>query len=237
MLFGADVEAAAREHAKMAYPREAAGVVARGRYVRLPNVADDPLKSFALPASAWLDHHPVEAVIHSHIAPDHGRYPSGDDMIGQISSAVPWGIVQTDGRDTTPVLWWGDHLLDAPLIGREWLHGVTDCYSAIRAWYWQERGVRLIDVARDAEWWKNSAAAGGNLFQDHFTAAGFRQVPVEEKQIGDVLLFRIRSRVANHGGVLLADGLFFHHVQGQLSRREPVGRWSPLVTHVLRHAP
>jgi cell wall-associated NlpC family hydrolase len=120
--------------------------------------------------------------------------------------------------------------LDAPLIGAEYEHAVTDCYGLVRRWYWQERGVLLPDFPRSPEWWDH----GGDLFTENFRAAGF-YVPVSDPVVGDVFLMRIASRVPNHAAVYLGGDTVLHHLPKQLSRREGLSRYFPRVTHILRY--
>jgi len=54
--------------------------------------------------------------------------------------------------------------------------------------------------------------------------------------LGDVFLAQVRAPVPNHGGVYLDGGLILHHLEGRLSRREPLGPWRRFVTHALRCA-
>jgi cell wall-associated NlpC family hydrolase len=231
-VFGAKVETAAKAHAIAQHPKEACGVVSGGVYVPLRNVARDPLEGFALPRTAWAKHAPVQAVIHSHVAPRHGRAPSAADMTGQMETGVPWGIVLTDGTGAWGPLWFGDHIIDEPLIGREFTHGVRDCYALVRAWFWQRRGVRLPDFARDDDWWNE----GGDLYRDGFAKAGGVAIDASEAREGDVVLMQLHGvPVPHHAGVIEAGGLLLHHLPGRLSRREPLGPWRRYVTHWLRY--
>lgn len=226
-MFAAAVEAAARAHAVRDYPREACGLVIGGEYRAFANVAVDLENEFQLPADAP---HVFEAVIHSHCAPAHGIEPSAADMRGQMETAVPWGIVLTDGKTASAPLWWGDFRLDEPLIGRQFCHGVLDCYSLIEARWWQECKVRLPIVPRDREWWER----GGDLYREGFASAGFRQITEAEAAPGDVVLMQVRSKVPNHGGIIRENGLVLHHLQNRLSRQEPLGGWRKFITHWLR---
>lgn len=231
-MFDAAVCDAARAHARLEYPKESCGLVSKGQYVPLPNVALDPLEGFELPAASLVDHAPVDAVIHSHCAPRHRAEPSAEDMANQIATGIPvYGIVLTDGAELgSGPLWFGEFLLDEPLIGREFVHGVRDCYSLIRAWYWQERKVKLKEFPRGLDWWKTS-----DLYRDGFPQAGFRAIDADEAKPGDVLLMQVRERVPHHAAILLEDGLLLHHLPGRLSRREPAGQWRKYIVSYLRH--
>lgn len=122
--------------------------------------------------------------------------------------------------------------LDAPLIGAEYEHAVTDCYGLVRRWYWQERGVLLPDFPRSPEWWDH----GGDLFRENFREAGFVAAALVP-DVGDVLLMPIASRsgVPNHAAVYVGGDLILHHLPKQLSRREGLPRYWPRVTHILKY--
>lgn len=229
-MFGLEVEAAARAHALADFPKESCGLVIDGAYLPIENVAADPVADFAMPRDAWTAHGEVQGVIHSHGAAA-ALAPSASDMQHQIASAIPWGITRTDGVAASPVMWWGDHRLDDPLLGREFIHGVTDCYSAIRSWRWQRCGIKLIDFPRDQEWW----TGGYDHYRDGFAQAGYRQIDAADAAVGDVVLMTFRSKVPNHGGTIVEDGLLYHHLERRLSCREPLGRYRNLITHWLRY--
>lgn len=237
-MFGIEVEAAARAYALATWPEECCGIVERGVFLPLPNEAEDRRESFRLPARVWIEHH-VEAVVHSHVVGRHPRWPSAADMQGQIASAVPWGIVWTSSGDASGPLWWGDFVLDDPLLGREFEPGIRDCYGLVRAAFWQMREVKLPEFARDDQWWNK----GGDLLREGFPSAGFAVVhqgggdgALRATRPGDVVLMAIRSgETPNHCGIVLEDGLVLHHLANRLSRREPLGPWAGHVTHVLRY--
>jgi cell wall-associated NlpC family hydrolase len=229
MLFAPEVDAAARDHAISEFPKESCGIVVGGAYLPIKNIAPTPERDFRMADDTWAAH-VVEGVIHSH-GQQEALAPSANDMVHQISSNVPWGITQTDGVAASPVLWWGDFRLDEPLLGRQFVHGVTDCYSAIRSWRWQNTGIKLPDFPRNDQWWM----ADEDLYNDGFPRAGYRVITEYEASVGDVALINFRSKVPNHGGTLVEDGLLYHHLQNRLSCREPVGRWRPMISKWLRY--
>lgn len=226
-------------HAAEEYPREACGLIVRGKgYVRCENAAEDPERHFALPAAALDMHRGALAVVHSH--PDGPEYPSAADMTGQMNTALPWGlcVVTEDGTVSKP-FYWGDSLTPPPLIGREFRHGPSgtdgrgDCYALIRDWYRLEKGIILPDFARDDAWWES----GENLYSDHFADAGFVEIPASEAKDGDVFMMKIQSDVINHAGILTGGSqLILHHLSGRLSRQEPMGRWYKFITKWVRYS-
>lgn len=156
----------------------------------------------------------IVAVIHSH--PNMSAKPSQADLVACEASGLPWFIMGYPSEQWEYIEPSG---YIAPLVGRQWSHGVLDCYSIIRDWYLQEKNIELLNFERSDEWWK----IGENLYLDNFEKAGFRQITIEELQAGDVILMCIGSEVPNHGAIYLGDEQILHHVQGRLSTRDVYG--------------
>jgi len=233
MILLPEYNSVAANHAIAEYPREACGVVVAGQYVPVPNISDSPCDDFQMPADAWLNYGGVQAVIHSHCAPDHFHAPSAADMARQAETALPWGLIYTDGKSASEPLWWPEPL-DAPLSGRQFLPGVTDCWSLIRGWFWQNRQIVIRDFPRDVDWWDR----GGDLYTQGLPIAGFRQIGRDESgAIGDLALLQIRSPVPNHSAVIVEPGVMLHHLQGRLSCCEPIPRWGKLIVSWWRFTP
>ncbi|WP_110641780.1 NlpC/P60 family protein [Salinicola sp. CPA57] len=203
---------------------------------QVQNVSDDPENHFHVSKNDMIKatKEGLLAVIHSH--PDYPACPSESDMRTQLALDVPFAIVATDGKDATALTWWGDNIEKAPLIGRGFIHGVQDCYSLIRDYYELELNVNLPEYPRSWEWWK----LGQDLYSKNHESAGF--IRVYEPQRGDMIYMQIRSGVPNHGAVYLGNNLILHHVtasnpvdQTRISKREPIARWLPYITHYYRH--
>jgi proteasome lid subunit RPN8/RPN11 len=236
-MFGPDVNAAIVAHARAEYPREACGLVLNGAYVPVDNLAENPRENFMI-AVAETMRPGVQAIVHSH--PDGDPWPSAEDMAGQIATALPWGVLTVGSGGAGSVLWWGPGVPRPPLIGRDFRHGPSgsdgrgDCYALIRDWFAEERGIELMEFPRADRWWSDEERLQ-NLYLDNFGKAGFEEIGIEEIQPGDVVLARVMSRVPNHGGIVLANGLVLHHLTHRLSRTEPLGPWMRHVTHALRY--
>lgn len=235
------VIAAAVRHATEQAPKEACGLVVGGAYVRCRNYAAKPEERFKISAKEMarkLAGRPLEGVIHSH--PRGGAAPSEADMRAQIASGAPWAIVSTTGLLCS----WG--LENPPLFeGREhnartFCHGASDCYTLIRDWWRETRGVVLPDFPRAREWWADPDKHG-SLYLDNMAAAGFRLVSTDPTQFarlarpGDVALRRVLSKIPNHGAVVLPAGLMLDQRVGCLSGRHLAARLLPVSTHLLRH--
>lgn len=228
-----DVKAAAIAHCQAEYPREGCGLVivfkGRQQFRACRNIATGT-DQFAIHPEDYAAADAageIVAVLHSHC--NLPPIPSQADRVSCEQVGLPFFIVGI------PTLAWGELYPSgyvAPLVGREWSHGVLDCYSIIRDWYKQERGVELPDFERHDDWWNR----GENLYVENFEKAGFREISVNDLSAGDVILMQIGSPVANHGAVYIGDGLILHHVQNRLSTRDVYGGyWLKNTVRVLRY--
>lgn len=220
-------------HARAELPREACGllIVSQGkeRYWPCRNLAVGT-DQFVLHPQDYAEAEQIGnvlAVIHSH--PNMSPEPSQADRVSCEASGLPWHIVSVPSMQWAYIEPAG---YQAPLVGREWSHGVLDCYAIIRDWYASERGITLPDFARRDQWWMH----GENLYMENFAGAGFREITQDQLELGDVILMRVFSQVPNHGAVYLGDNHIIHHVQNRLSCREPYTTgWRNRTTHILRH--
>lgn len=225
---------AIQRHAAADYPREACGLVVvvkgRERYVPCRNAAAGT-EHFILPAEDYAaaeDLGEVVAVVHSH--PDAPAAPSQADLVSCEASGLPWHILSWPAEDLRTIEPSGYR---APLVGRQFAHGVLDCYTLIRDWYQREPGITLPEFQRRDDWWKH----GEDLYMQHYGEAGFVAVSQDQPgQVGDVILMQLRAPVPNHAGVYLGDGLMLHHLHGRLSSRDVFGGyWQEITRCILRY--
>lgn len=231
MILSDDILVEIRAHAARDYPRESCGLVivrkGRQRYMPCRNVADknEHFVMHAEDQAAAEDEGAIAMVVHSH--PNTPAIPSHADLVGCERSGVPWLIVNWP---TGAVFQFEPTGYVAPLIGRQFNHGVLDCYTLIRDYYERELGIILPDGDRPDEWWLK----GMNIYLDGFESANFERV--DKPQAHDVLLMRVASPVPNHAAVYLGDGRIMHHQMGRLSSKDIYGGWyEKVTTHVLRH--
>lgn len=239
-----ETRAAINAHAQAEHPREACGLVVivkgRERYVPCTNKAEGT-DHFVLPAEEYAAAESlgeIMAVVHSH--PDVPAEPSQADLVACEASGLPWHIVRVDLVDGAPL---AGELVSieptgylAPLVGRQFSHGVLDCYQLIVDWYQQERCITLKQFQRSDNWWNDGSS---DLYTLGFPEAGFRRLTESEApEVGDVILMQImaRNQVPNHAGIYIGDGLMLHHLHGRLSSRDMYGGYFQEVTRaVLRY--
>lgn len=214
------VRQSAVSHGEAEFPRESCGlvIIQKGRQVYFPcqNLALDDDQFIINPEdyAAADQRGEIVAVIHSH--PNLPPLPSQADRVACEASGLVWHIFSLPSGEWASLQPEG---YTAPLVGREWAFGTLDCYTIIRDWYLLNRGVELPDFHRQDGFWKR----GENLYMDNFAIAGFREIPVNDIECGDVILMTNGSAMPTHGAVYLGDGMILHHVQNRLSSREIYG--------------
>lgn len=236
------IKAAIIDHANRDYPRESCGVIVNGEYIPCTNVAADD-------AQFEIDHVDlvgaekegrILAYVHSH--PDGSCEPSMPDRVQMNLHGLPWVI--TNGVDVAL------HKPDdykAPLLGREYHHGLMDCYTLVKDYYQRELGITLNDYERQDCWWENKDSKP--LYVDNFKKEGFVEVDTIQKH--DLILCRLgRTEHINHALVFIGDGqlkseptedvigdcLVLHHPYGRDSIREIYGEaWQRRAAMIIRH--
>lgn len=222
------------DHARDQSPRESCGLLiiykGREKYWPCKNLASQNNQFIICPhdyAQAE-DAGEIIAVIHSH--PTGTSEPSQADRVSCEASGVSWHIYSLQADSWSLLEPCGYR---APLVGREWVWGVTDCWSLVRDWYLQHQ-LQIKDYERPLtieEFTLNP------LFEKYWDDAGFRELrPGEQMQVGDAVLMSIGSRGLNHVGVYIGDQLLLHHVRGRLSTKDLYGGWLQKCTgRRLRH--
>ena len=229
-----DWRSSALEHAQSEAPREACGLLViikgRERYLPCKNLAESPEELFILDPVDYAvaeDRGEVMAVVHSH--PTTKAEASEADKVACEKSGLPWHIISLVTNTWCKIKPSG---YKQELLGREWVWGVSDCWTLVRDWY-AEEGLKLRD-------WDRPPLSTFNeqpIFDDCWSGIGFREVPLEELQRGDALLMNIDGASGvNHCAVYLGEQQILHHLRGRLSSRDVLnGYYLKNTGRFLRH--
>jgi proteasome lid subunit RPN8/RPN11 len=252
-----------RRHAAREYPRESCGVVisiqGMPQYFPCNNLSADPTEEFHMcpeDMTDAMDLGELEAIVHSH--PDATTQPSPYDLaaiersfaLEQLLDAeakpTPWIIVSWPEGDFRQVIAQGS----VPLTGRDFIHGLHDCWQCCADYYYRTSGLTFTDFDREDGWWEDKD--GPSLYELNFLKSGFYKVPLDEIQVGDMVVMQIgRSYHPNHAAIYLGSlpslpnesidigghGPFIlHHMYARKSAIEIYGgQWLQRTAFVLRH--
>lgn len=232
---------AAQAHAAECYPNESCGLIVLAedgeKYVPCNNAHDNPSEHFRLSGEDFAEAEElgeVKAVVHSH--PNASGAPSDADRVQCELSELPWHILSVGMVDGKAEFGQQGYCqpcgYQAPLQGRQFAHGILDCYTLFKDFLFREYGIQMNNYEREDDWWNK----GQELYSiDRLNAEGLFQIKDEPKR-GDIILMNIRSKVANHAAVYLGDGQMLHHLHGKLSRTEPYGgMWAERTVGIYRH--
>jgi cell wall-associated NlpC family hydrolase len=236
MKLSASCLEAFKQHVLAEYPKEAVGVVVAGEYKPLVNTAVNPCQTFEVDALEIKRLGEPECLLHSHpyalnrrqTAPP--QWPTTADMTSWLAGSIPWGIVATEGEGISPLVWLDENDVP-PLVGREFVHGVHDCYSIVRDWFKLERGITLKNFARGWRWWKTDA----DLYNKNFVKAGFVEIDMAQAKVGDVVLMQYGANWINHAGVITGPNQILHHLAFGLSGHDDLGKYLQQIRKVVRY--
>ena len=211
-------------HAKDQDPKESVGLLlnikGKKRYYPCQNLAITSYQEFILNPEDYVkadNTGDIVAVIHSH--PLNPPVPSQADKVSCEDSGLPWHIVNPKTEE------WGylePSGYKAPLLGRQWVWGVTDCWSLVRDWYKETKNIELRDWERPLT---HDEFVENPMFESCAWRTGFRKLRSDEKLLdGDLLFMSICSRGLNHVAIFL-NGDVLHHLTDRLSCREPYSEW------------
>ena len=218
-------------YCQTAEPNEACGFVilsyqtSNPAFLPCQNVAADPLNFFEISPEEQIEAEKlgwIEAIVHSH--------PNGEPVLSLADRQVfahtdcDWLLVCDDKLQRFPKI--------APLVGRTFEHGKTDCYTLFKDFYFLA-GLDMGEFNRPDEWWHN----GQNLYLDNLEGQGFKRLDSQETlQISDVILMQVGANVPNHAGIYLGEQQVLHHSPKRLSKRDLYdGYWLKHTHSIWRH--
>lgn len=239
------IKTAILAHTIECFPAESCGLIVDNKYVPCRNISKhtDQFEIHHEDLAAAEDIGEIQAYVHSH--PNASARASEIDLLQIELHQKPWIICAYPDIEFQVYEPSG---YKAPLVGRNYIHGVQDCYSIVRDFYERELGINLIDFEREDAWWEHKESK--SLYLDGFGEAGF--IEVTDLQYGDVMLCRVgRTEHVNHAIIWLGDqtelkseqteacvgsSIILHHPYGRKSVREVFGRqWQERVVKVVRY--
>ncbi|MBI0037749.1 MULTISPECIES: C40 family peptidase [unclassified Gilliamella] len=207
-------------HAKQCGEAECCGFVIDNKiYMPCNNISPTPTETFEISPEDWIkaeEKGEITAVVHSH--PYGERILSTADQLFQQKTAVDWWLVCDNQIHKFRYM--------QPLIGREFKHAKTDCYTLFRDVY-HLCGIELPDFDREDDWWHN----GQNLYLDLLPKNGFELVEAENLQEGDVIIICLGSSTPNHAAIYVGNQQILHHCPNRLSKRDLYGGFWLDYTH------
>lgn len=238
------------EHAAKEYPKECCGVVVNKEYIPCKNVAEDPTSFFSIDPIDLVraeSKGTIDAYVHSH--PNGVAEPSEPDLVQMNKHNKVWLICGYTPDELIEVKKHTPEGYTLPLLGRNYYHGLQDCYTLIKDYYYRELNIVLNDYDRSDSWWLEENTK--SLYLDNFKNEGFLEVKDDTIKKHDVILFKLgRTFHINHAGIFLGDGelesevtnkvignsLFIHHPYNKLSVRDIYGDiWNKRKVYVIRH--
>ena len=214
----------ALKHAKQENPKESCGLLlnikGKEKYFPCGNLSLTSHQCFILDPEDYVNADnlgDIIAIVHSH--PKTPPNPSQADLVSCERSGLIWHIVNPETETWHTFKPSG---YKPPFYGREWVWGITDCWSLVRDWYKEEKNIILKDYKRPTtpdEFLKDP------LFENLAWRTGFRELRRDENlETGDVLLMSIAYPTLNHVAIFYK-GEVIHHLADRLSCKEPYSEW------------
>lgn len=221
------------QHFKKEYPREGCGVIAivQGKKQWFPctNVAENK-EDFVISHKDYIaikKKYDILAIVHNHV--EQSNEASIQDINSCNALGVPYHIYSYPDMELNIVK---PEKNFYPLIGRDYIFGVKDCFEALRDWLGQE-GINIPPREPFEEGFYEKHL---NYFsEDYILNWNHKKVEGPPKK-DDVLIFQINSKLANHCGVYIGNELFYHHAIDRLSCRESLYPfWIKYLVGIYRH--
>jgi proteasome lid subunit RPN8/RPN11 len=168
----------------------------------------------------------VKAVYHSHTN-GNGSFTASDvDLANRIQKPIVlYDVVNNQFSAIDPSG-------NTELTGRDFCYGIYDCYSMVRDYYKQVKGVEIPNYHRSSDelvWDK----AEWDWIDTQYESLGFREIGTPG--IGDVIAMSIgnNARGINHLAIYLGDNTFLHQLAKRKSNIEIWG--APWVEYTIKY--
>lgn len=240
MNLSKNLERKLQEYSISQFPREACGfILNNNEFITLENIHPEPLSNFLTCPFEYLKYKDqIKYIFHSHTREDSNKplesylTPSKSDMQNQMLFNVPWVLLACDVNRSTHCEIFGWQIIRDDFIGKTFVHGIRDCYSLVRNYFYKTKGCLLKEIPRENFWWESDE----NLYMKSFKSVGFSEVFRENNkfEVNDLLLFKIgRTKSINHAGVYIGNGWMLHHLYHGLSSKVPVSQYLKFLEKVI----
>jgi proteasome lid subunit RPN8/RPN11 len=196
------------------------------------NQSESPQEAFVISTKIYLSlekKQGVKAVFHSHSNGNPNFSAADVDLVNRTQKPL---ILYDVTRNEFSAI---DPSGKTPLIGRDFVYGIYDCFSLVRDYYAQERGITIPNYHRSSDepvWDKNE----WDWIDKEYERVGF--IEVKQPEVGDVIAMSIGANALgiNHLAVYLGDDKFIHQLSGRKSNVEVWGSvWVGYTIKYLRY--
>jgi proteasome lid subunit RPN8/RPN11 len=221
-----------KKHFIECYPEEGVAILLKSGLIHFPdNIHESPQNYFRICPIQYNElSKSVAGLLHSH--PDVNqvtgidlRTPSPNDCTNQIMLDVPWGIMSVTEDLVCSELLWFPVSPDEPLYERQFIHGVTDCFSFIQAYYWQTKGVLIPRTAGHN--WANPL--DNSLAQAILDCPLVEEIPIEDMVEGTLLAIADSTGHVCHFMINIGKGKVAHQAVGKYSCIEPIRKYRKFI--------
>ncbi|MFM2303505.1 MAG: Synechococcus phage [Cyanobacteriota bacterium] len=207
-------------------------ILATGEVLGCQNQSSLPQSEFVIPTALYAANEKktgIKAIFHSHTN-GNPKFSAADvDLCHRTQK--PLVLYDVHRNEFSAI----DPSGKTPLIGRDFVYGIYDCFSLVRDYYAQNCGIKLPDYPRssdDCVWEK----AEWDWIDREYAKVGFREV--KEPKIGDVIAMSVGGIAPgiNHLAIYLGDDKFLHQRIGRKSNIEVWGHpWVDYTIKFLRY--
>lgn len=225
-----------KEEALKANPFECCGFIVLDKYepkiLPIKNIAYDPLNTFRMPDETYLitkSKYEIIGIYHSHPSPNHDESFSESDIEASEVNQLPYylyNVVSDKFYSYLPKNYYIN------LIGKPFIWGIYDCFSAVRYYYRQNLNILLEDYERNDSFFEKP----GTLITDEFEKNGFRKLQsLNLCQPHDIFVFYGPTMIPQHLAVYTNHNKILHHKLNRLCGLDTLTSFGNKIAFILRH--
>lgn len=230
------IETEIKNQAKQNIPHECCGFIIvnhTGKISRIyptKNIAENTQDNFVIDPAEYIEAEregKVIAYYHSHTLSD--EQFSNADKVNSESLKLPLFVYSTI---TDKFNFYTPSNYEAPLIGREFVWGIFDCWALVVDYYKSKLNIKL-----DNHFFRkgHDDVLQNDYFKNNYESQHL--IPHNEKlKEHDILFMKVESKTINHVAIYIGNDIILHHPGGRLSQRTFYGSyWKKVTAMKLRH--